>query len=46
MLGSMYPGAEADFLVCAAVPADHVAGGTWKVRSLIDATASVFFVGG
>ena len=44
-LGTMYGGAQGDFLASAVVPNADIAGGTWKVSSLIDAATGAFFVG-
>lgn len=44
-VGTMYGGAEADFLACAAVPTADIPGGAWKISSLMDASAAVFFAG-
>ncbi|GAA1767961.1 hypothetical protein GCM10009747_30960 [Agromyces humatus] len=44
-VGTMYGGAQADFLACAVVPAADISGGTWKVTSMVDSTATVFFAG-
>lgn len=43
-IGTMFGGAQADFLACAQVPSADIAGGTWRVYSLIG-TASAFFAG-
>lgn len=44
-VGTMYGGAEADFLGCAIVPTADIPGGTWRVGSQIDATSAAFFAG-
>lgn len=44
-LGTMYGGAEADFLGCAQAPAADVAGGTWRVSSLVTPSSFLFFAG-
>lgn len=44
-LGAMYAGAEAYANICVAVPRDAVSGGTWKVTSVVDPSASIFIDG-
>lgn len=44
-VGDMYPGAEVTATICASVPADAVAGGTWKVTSAAVPTDSIFVAG-
>jgi hypothetical protein len=44
-VGTMYGGASVEFLACAEVAADQVAGGTWAVRSLIDGALVIFYRG-
>jgi hypothetical protein len=43
-VGLMFGGAEADFVSCVQVPAGDIAGGTWRIASLIS-TDAVYFVG-
>jgi hypothetical protein len=45
LLGTMYNGAQADFLACAVVPVADIPGGTWKVTSLVDSASGAFFAG-
>lgn len=44
-VGTMYGGATVEFLACAEIPSNEVAGGTWAVRSLIDPDLVTFFAG-
>lgn len=44
-VGVMYPGATASFNHCVAVPADAVAGGVWRVSSIVDPSAFIFLDG-
>lgn len=43
-IGTMFGGAQADFLACAQVPSAEIPGGTWRIYTLIG-SGSVFFVG-
>lgn len=44
-VGEMYPGANVRFNVCYAVVTADVAGGTWRVSSTVDRSASIFLAG-
>lgn len=44
-VGDMYPGAETTATICASVPAEDVAGGTWKVASAAVPGDSIFIAG-
>ncbi|MCM3778996.1 hypothetical protein [Microbacterium hydrocarbonoxydans] len=44
-IGTMYPGAEGRGTICAAVPADAVVGGAWKVTSIVKPDTFIFLDG-
>ncbi|KQO63756.1 hypothetical protein [Curtobacterium sp. Leaf261] len=44
-IGTMYANASQDATACAVVPSSAVAGGSWRVQSLVKNDSSVFFAG-